>query len=314
MTDRVVEHGRRMIRTGSRSFFAAARIFDRPTRESAFLLYAWCRHCDDRIDGQELGHGAAPTGSREGFERLERLERETRRALAGERVDDPVFAGLQRVVTRHQIPEHLPLELLEGFRMDVEGRTCPTLDHALGYCYHVAGVVGVMMGRVMGVVDEDTLDRAADLGLAFQMTNIARDVMDDARAGRVYLPLDWLAEAGVTPARILERRHREAVFDVTHRLLIESERYYRSSRLGIARLGFRHAWAIDSARRIYREIGRRLLERRHSAWDRRLVVGKGRKLRLLVGAAVEAASRPAGRPVAASPRESLWTRPRRGAA
>lgn len=311
--DPIVAHCRDAIRRGSQSFAGASRLLPRGTRDSVHMLYAWCRHCDDRIDLQDLGRGRPANASTAGA-RLDALERDTRRALDGDAVEHPAFVALQRVVRRHAIPHHHPLELLRGFAMDVEDRRYRTLEETLEYCYHVAGVVGVMMGRVMGVVDEDTLDRAADLGLAFQMTNIARDVMDDARAGRVYLPLDWLAEAGVTPARILERRHREAVFDVTHRLLIESERYYRSSRLGIARLGFRHAWAIDSARRIYREIGRCLLERRHSAWDRRLVVGKGRKLRLLVGAAVEAASRPAGRPVAASPRESLWTRPRRGAA
>ncbi len=315
MSDRVVRHGRQSIQAGSKSFFAAARIFDQPTRESAYLLYAWCRHCDDQIDQQELGHGRSPAAPGSGRERLEQLELQTRRALAGEPIEDPAFRGLGRVVERHAIPHHLPFELLEGFRMDVERRTYPTLDDSLRYCYHVAGVVGVMMGHVMGVENEETLDRAADLGLAFQMTNIARDVMDDARAGRLYLPLDWLAEAGVAPAEVMRRRSRGAVFEVVRRFLVEADRYYRSSQEGIARLRPRHAWAIAAARRVYRDIGRLVLARGRRAWDQRPVVGLPRKLWLLLVAGGEAfAATRVSRPKDAARRETLWTRPRRGSA
>ena len=89
------------------------------------------------------------------------------------------------------------MDLLQGFEMDVEGRRYDTLEDTLDYAYHVAGVVGVMMARIMGVQDAPTLRRAQDLGLAFQLTNIARDVVEDARGGRVYLPGQWLDEAGV---------------------------------------------------------------------------------------------------------------------
>ncbi len=312
MTDRVVLHGRQTIRVGSKSFFAAARLFDPPTRESAYMLYAWCRYCDDRIDLQELGHGRSAASAASGRERLAELEHETRRATAGERIDDPVFRGLQRVVETHRIPHHLPLELLEGFRMDVEGHDYATLDDTLRYCYHVAGVVGVMMARVMGVSDEATLDRAADLGLAFQMTNIARDVIDDARAGRLYLPREWIDETGLAPEEILGESNRAALFAVTRRLLLEADRYYDSSRAGIARLRTRHAWAIAGARRVYRDIGRLVLERGERAWDRRAIVGLPRKLALLLAAGAEAVrlTRLSRRSTMA-PREALWTRPRR---
>ncbi len=319
MTDTVVQNAERMIRQGSKSFFAAARIFDPPTREAAFLLYAWCRHCDDRIDEQELG--MTPSSARGASEstpvdnRLRELEEATRMALDGGEVEDPVFLGLRRVVETYRIPRHLPLELLEGFRMDVEGRSYRTLDECMTYCYHVAGVVGVMMAHVMGVSNDETLDRAADLGLAFQATNIARDVMDDAATGRIYLPLDWLEEAGVEPADIERPSHRDAVFEVTRRLLDEAERYYRSSEVGISRLRPRHAWAIAASRRVYRDIGRLVRERASGAWDRRLAIGKPRKLWLLACAAGDAlvATSFSSR-AEATPRERLWTRPRRGSA
>jgi phytoene synthase len=305
--DDIVERSRQTIERGSKSFAAAARIFDPETRASAYMLYAWCRHCDDLTDGQDLGWGATQVPATTARARLDQLQDQTRRTLAGDRVADPLFEGLRLVVERHQIPHRYPLEHLEGFAMDVAGRRYAELEDTISYCYHVAGVVGVMMAYIMGARDEDALDRATDLGLAFQLTNIARDVMEDASAGRVYLPTLWLAEAGVPVEEIDSRRHREAVFRVTERLLEEAERYYRSARVGLSSLGFRSAWAVATARQVYRDIGRIVRARGPAAWDDRASTSTVRKLVLAargLGAAV--ASRRTPSPVS---REGLWTRP-----
>jgi phytoene synthase len=308
--DAVVERSREMIRAGSKSFAGAARLLAPRTRDSAYQLYAWCRYCDDRIDFQDLGRGAPAGAEASARDRLEALVRETNRALDGADVDDPVFVALQRVVALHAIPRRHPIELLDGFAMDVEGRRYRTLDDLLSYCYHVAGVVGVMMAHVMGAEGRDTLDRAADLGIALQMTNIARDVIDDASAGRVYLPESWLEEAGIPVGEILERRHRGALHGVVCRLLAEADRYYRSADDGVARLPLRSAWSIATARGVYRDIGRLVLRRGAGAWDRRAVVSKPRKLLRVAGAGLQAllliAFRRNARP---GPREGLWNRP-----
>jgi phytoene synthase len=307
--DPLVARSRAAIERGSKSFAAAARLFAPPTREGALLLYAWCRHCDDRIDEQVLGFRSGRSSSESAAERLAALERETRRALAGEPVDEPAFAALREVVRRHHIPDRHPLDHLKGFAMDVGGRRYETLEECCRYCYHVAGVVGVMMAHVMGVRGEDTFDRAADLGIAFQMTNIARDVVEDAEAGRVYLPGDWLREAGVPPDEVSRPEHRTALHSVATRLLDEAERYYASAEVGLGRLPFRSAWAVAAARRVYRDIGRIVRERGADAWDRRASTGPARKVFLGLAAAGDAAARRrAGEP--ASPRDGLWTRPR----
>jgi len=308
--DPLVARSRAAIERGSKSFAAAARLFDPPTREGAILLYAWCRHCDDQVDEQVLGFRTGRPSLESARDRLAALERETRRALAGEPVEEPAFAALQEVVRRHQIPDRHPLDHLKGFAMDVEGRRYETLEDCCQYAYHVAGVVGVMMAYVMGVRGEDTLDRAADLGIAFQMTNIARDVVDDAKAGRVYLPGDWLREAGVSPSEAGRPERRLAVHAVATRLLDEAERYYTSAEVGLGRLPFRSAWAVAAARRVYRDIGRIVRERGARAWDRRAGTGRARKALLVLAAAGDAAAarRRSGKP--ASPRAGLWTRPR----
>jgi len=265
LSDLVLDASRVSIRQGSKSFAAAARLFDPSVREDAYMLYAWCRHCDDQIDGQVLGHGAVGLDPVLAASKLVELEAKTRRALAGQSlehrgVEDQAFAAFQRVAQRHTIPSRLPLELLEGFRMDVEGYSYQTLDDVMLYAYRVAGVVGEMMARVMGATDADVLRRAVDLGLALQLTNIARDVVEDAKGGRIYLPAEWLGPLAGSPAKVADPANREAVFEATSRLITAAEPYYQSARWGLPALGFRSAWAVAAAAGVYRQIGRRVLE------------------------------------------------------
>ncbi|WP_088346194.1 MULTISPECIES: phytoene/squalene synthase family protein [Rhodomicrobium] len=308
--DKIVEYSRERIEKGSRSFAAAARLFDAETRAHAYMLYAWCRHCDDVIDGQELGFAGGRAATASPAERLAELRKATRRAVRGD-WDEMVFGALHRVVAERGVPERYLLDHLEGFAMDVEGRRYRTLDDTLGYCYHVAGVVGVMMAVIMGVKDAATLDRASDLGIAFQLTNITRDVMEDAALGRVYLPEDWLEEAGVPRSAIADPANRQKVHEVTERLLAVSDRFYVSARHGIAFLPFRSAWAIASARFVYRDIGRLVRREGAAAWDRRARVSAARKLYGVARSlATIARSHAHGRLVEIPSRKGLWTRPR----
>ncbi|MBN8281365.1 MAG: phytoene/squalene synthase family protein, partial [Gammaproteobacteria bacterium] len=245
--DAIISTSRDMIRKGSRSFALASRVFDNTTRDHAWMLYAWCRHCDDAIDGQELGMsvtGGGPEPATDKGDVLAHLRRETLRALRGEPVAEPAFLAFQRVARAHGIPARHALDLLAGFEMDVAGHRYGTFDETLLYCYRVAGVVGVMMAMVMGARDPRVLQRAADLGIGFQLTNIARDVLDDARGGRCYLPADWLAKEGIAPDRIAAPEHRQALARVVARLLAEADRYYASAAHGLQALRFRSAWAV----------------------------------------------------------------------
>ncbi|HEX2558861.1 phytoene/squalene synthase family protein [Phenylobacterium sp.] len=256
--DAVVAHGQASIEKGSKSFRTASKLFGPQMREDAWLLYAWCRRCDDEIDGQEYGFGATQMDLPERRRRLERLHRLTRAALAGQTMDDPDFAAFQRVALRRGLEPRWPLALLEGFAMDVDGRSYRTIDDTLEYCFGVAGVVGVMMGKIMGVKDPAVLRRAQDLGLAFQLTNIARDIYEDAAAGRVYLPADWLAEVGVAadPKAVRAPQNAAAVHTVALRVLKCADAYYASARRGLRGLPARAALAVAAARGVYREIGR----------------------------------------------------------
>jgi phytoene synthase len=307
MTESVLAASRRTIARGSKSFHFASRLLPRPARHSAWLLYAWCRHCDDTIDAQVLGQAPA-TPRHDARRALALLIEQTDRALGEGPLDGPPFEALRQVARDHDLPARYVREHLRGFAMDVEGTQYTMVEDTVAYAYRVAGVVGEMMAWLMGVRDRDTLDRAADLGIAFQLTNVARDVLDDAAVGRVYLPQAWLREEGLGPSDLTRTESRAALSRVVIRLLDEADRYYRSAADGIEQLGSREAWSIESARRIYREIGTEVRRRGPRAWDRRVVITSPKKLTLVMEAA--RAMRPRRQaPTPLGPREGLWPIP-----
>ena len=307
--DKVLQLSEQMIAGGSKSFAAARHLFAPQTRADAVMLYAWCRHADDVIDGQELGHGHEPDRGGDPAARLNELRQATQSALRGETTEDPVFEALQLVVERNGIPHRHPMELIAGFAMDVEGRAYRSFDDTLDYCYHVAGVVGVMMAMIMGVREASVLDRASDLGLAFQLTNIARDVIDDARAGRCYLPSEWLHEVGIDTIDPDDQDQWPALHGLALRLLDRAEPYYVSAYAGVPALPFRSAWAVAAARRVYRDIGRVLRQGGSTAWNGRVSTSQSRKVWLLCRALGDVIATRRGSHEPKNHRESLYNRP-----
>lgn len=280
MNDQVITNAHESIKVGSKSFALASRVLPPALRDDASMLYAWCRHCDDVIDGQDMGHGLIENYKDGQLERLEELRTKTKSALSGQPTTDPIFAGLARVISTHQIDHKHPFDHLAGFEMDATDRIYVTVEDVLDYSYHVAGVVGVMMAQIMGVRDKVTLGQASDLGLAFQLTNIARDVIDDARAGRVFVPQELLTKHGapIEVEELAKREHWDAAYGAAIELLDIAESYYASARIGIKALPFRSAWAIRAALNVYREIGEVLRAKGPSAWEGRVGAGKSRKL------------------------------------
>ena len=300
---RLVQGSLESISGGSKSFLFASQLFDLPTRERSWLLYAWCRACDDVTDGQTLGHDAVRVD--DPAARIAFLRDRTAKAFAGEHTGLVPFEALRVVAAECAIPEALADDHLGGFERDAAVWRPRTTEDLLYYCYQVAGAVGVMMAHVMGVPpdDEDTLHRAADLGIAFQLANIARDIVEDARVGRVYLPAEWLDEEGLTGAKLADERRRPALARLAFRLADMADGYRRSARVGAARLAFRSRWAVLSASGIYGEIAVRAAALGPRAWDGRITTSKAEKAALVMEAFWEALW-----PVRDTPRRGLWTR------
>jgi 15-cis-phytoene synthase len=289
--DAIVATAAETIAEGSKSFGAASKLFDRKTRERAWLLYAWCRACDDLADGQELGHEL--TRVDDPAARLAEIRARTEAVLRGEWVGDPSFDGLRFVVAEARIPPARLWDVVEGFALDAAGWRPRTEADLLRYCYHVAGAVGCLMALVMSVPPEDegTLDRACDLGLAFQLANIARDLAEDAAGGRRYLPSDWLDELGVPADDYAAPAYRPQLAVLARRLTDLAARYEASARVGAAQLSFRSAWAVLAAAGIYGDIGREVAARGPAAWDGRVSTSKAAKLAWIARAFGQARTR-----------------------
>ncbi len=307
--DAIVATARESIARGSKSFAAASLLFDRKTRERSWLLYAWCRACDDIADGQDHGHDM--TRVDDGPARLTRLSAMTEAALAGQVVGDPAFDALRIVAAETALPPRFARDLVAGFALDAEDWRPRSEDDLYTYCYHVAGVVGCMMAVAMGVSpgDDATLDRACDLGMAFQLANIARDIAEDDRVGRCYLPQDWLAEMDIPPGEHMKPQFRPRLAVLAGRLAARAADFEASARVGTSALTFRSAWAVLAAADIYGAIARTVAARGEHAWDKRVSTGAAAKLGFIARAAGDAMRRRTLYP----PRlrdPDLWTRPR----
>ncbi|TCD04844.1 phytoene/squalene synthase family protein [Erythrobacteraceae bacterium CFH 75059] len=300
----LVWKAREAIAKGSRSFALASRLLDRNTRERVWLLYAWCRRCDDIADDQHLGGRMGESKAAE--DKVQAIRVLTRRAFDGLPTADPAFDGFGMVAAEAGITRDMADDVIGGFALDATGWQPRSEGDMMRYCYHVAGAVGVMMAKVMGVPGEDfdTYDRACDLGLAFQIANIARDVVEDAAAGRCYLPQEWLAEKDLAPGAHARPENRFVLASIMPRLIGMMDTHVAAARLGAARLPFRQRWAILAAARIYAAIGHEVLARGQNAWDERVVIGKAAKLRHVAAAFREAV---VNRPVAPHPMP-VWTR------
>lgn len=267
-----------LMRNGSRTFFAASRLLPPRVRASSIALYAFCRVADDIVDS--------------GLHRLDEAM-----ALLSQRLD-AIYAGrpqdhvedraLAIVVRRHGLPRALLDALLDGFAWDAEGRHYETLEDVHDYGARVAGSVGAMMCWIMGVRHAQALARACELGVAMQLTNIARDVGEDARNGRLYLPRRWLAEAGIdADAWLANPVCTPELQSVIGRLLQEADRLYCQSTAGVAMLPRDCRSAILAARYIYAEIGQQLRRDGLDPVNQRAVVPTARKLVLLACAGVQ---------------------------
>lgn len=274
---------RALMRGGSKTFFAASLLLPSRVRTPASALYAFCRLADDAVD---LGDNPL-AAMRDLHDRLDGVYAGRPRAITADR-------ALAVVVHRFAIPRALLDALLDGFVWDTDGRRYETLEDLHAYGARVAGTVGAMMALVMGARDDAALARACELGVAMQLTNIARDVGEDARNGRLYLPRRWLQEAGVDPdAWLASPRFDAAIGRVVQRLLDAADDLYVRAEAGIAALPRDCRPAISAARLVYAEIGRQLEQLGLDSVSQRAVVSRQRKL-ALIARATAAAFAPSG--------------------
>ncbi len=247
-----------VIHRSSRSFSIASSFLPLEIRTKVWALYAWCRSVDDAVDHATRESDAAMA--------LRTFAEDLARCQTGEPLVHPASEWIRPLIATGQIDVRHARELIEGMRMDLEGFTVNTNEDLELYCYHAAGTVGLMMTSLMGVKDRSAYRHAVALGVAMQMTNIARDVLEDAHRGRSYLP-------GI--AKVLEAEPERISRSVAEILALAETRYHVAIR-GLGYLPWRCRIAIRVALEVYREIGREIKRNGCSVMHGRTVISKRR--------------------------------------
>jgi len=271
-----------LMRGGSKSFFAASRLLPVRLRPPAIALYAFCRWADDAID-----EGDDPVLA------MADLKSRLAAIYAGRPGTEDADRALTIVVHRYGIPSGLLEALLDGFLWDSQGRRYENLADVEAYGARVAGTVGAMMSIIMGASTDTAIARASELGVAMQLTNIARDIGADARMGRLYIPRAWFHEIGMdADAWLADPVFDSRIAGFTQRLLLRADALYRRGEFGLAELPWDCRPAIQAARLVYAEIGKQLERKGLNSVNHRTVVSTSRKLALLARAATVAVKAP----------------------
>ncbi len=266
------------IRHGSLSFYTASKLLPAKVRDPALALYAFCRLADDAVDLHD-----------EKIDAVLRLRDRLDLIYEGRPRDAAADRAFAAVVEMHEMPKALPDALLEGLAWDAMEKRYDTLSGVFDYSARVAAAVGAMMSVLMGVRDADALARACDLGVAMQLTNIARDVGEDARAGRIYLPLNWMDEVGLSPEAFLaDPIPDDRVRGLVKRLLAEANRLYFRGEAGIAALPLSARPGIFAARHVYAGIGGAIRTNGHDTISYRARTYKRQKIGWLLLATAKA--------------------------
>lgn len=262
---------RQMLKQGSVSFHTAAKLLPQRLRDPITTFYAFCRLADDSIDFS-LDKAVS----------LERLKQRLDRCYKNDPRSHPVDRAFTDLLLTHSIPRPVLDLLIEGFEWDTVEREYQTISDIRAYGVRVASTVGAVVALILGVRDRDTIDRACSLGVAMQLTNIARDVGEDANANRLYVPRNWLREKGVDPESFLitptaDNRVKQCV----KQLLDEAAIWYKHAEVGIARLPRDARAGVYASRYIYADIGRVIARMNYDSVTQRAVVTRKRKIALL---------------------------------
>ena len=258
-TERSYEYCRRVARRRAKNFYYSFVLLSRPQRNAMCAIYAFMRYCDDLSDEPGANRAA-----------IDKWREEMEAALEGRFSDHPVWPAFYHTVRRFCIPHQYFREMIEGVQSDLEPRKFETFDQLYRYCYQVASVVGLTIIHIFGFDTRSALPLAEKCGVAFQLTNILRDIREDAERGRIYLPAEDLRRFSVSEEALCAGRRDEAFMKL---MGFESERaraYYNESRPLLDLIHPRSRASLWALITIYSRLLERIEESRFDVYRKRV--------------------------------------------
>ncbi|HWF48640.1 MAG TPA: phytoene/squalene synthase family protein [Bryobacteraceae bacterium] len=269
---------RDVARKRAKNFYYSFLLLEKPQRDAMCAIYAFMRYCDD------LSDDPANTDKKRLWQSVAQWRLELNRALEGEVDGSPLWPAFHDTVQRYKIPHRFFHEMIDGILSDLEPREMQTFEELYRYCYQVASVVGLTIIHIFGFENMRALLLAERCGIAFQLTNILRDVREDAELGRVYLPSEDLVRFGVTTEQLRSGKEDDAFRELMRFEAARAHRYFKESaplEKLIRPKSRRSLWAL---REIYMTLLARLEKANFSVLTRRINVPAPIKLTILLRA------------------------------
>ena len=266
----------KVARERARNFYYSFITLPAEKRRAFCAVYAFMRSCDDVADG--------PAADQAKRERLAKWHRDLDAAMAGDYVADPILPAFHDTVTRFSIPIRYFHLLIDGTEMDLTVRQYLTFDDLYRYCYHVASAVGLVSLQIFGYSDPRAVECAEHCGIAFQLTNILRDIKEDAELGRIYIPEEDLKRFGYDPEKL-----QRGVNDENFRSLMafesaRAEKYYERARKLIPMVDATSRPSLWAMMEIYNRILRKIVRKRFAVFDGRVHLSAGEKTAIAIKA------------------------------
>ena len=279
--DRAYEYCERVTKLHAKSFYFAAKFLPKDKRKAVFPIYAFCRHVDDEIDEIEAGNEtkaiAAVARWKQNLEKV---------YLSGNLNSDDenesenlqmVFLAWRDLLAKYKIPSDLPLDLIKGVLSDTTTNRYESFDELYVYCYRVASTVGLMSSEILGYSDKIALEYAEAMGIAMQLTNILRDIKEDAAMNRIYLPQEDLRRFGVSEEQIFRGETSDNFVELMKFQIERAREYYQKGEQGIRLLEKDSRFTVLLASRIYAKILDEIEKQNYNIYNKRAHTTKSRK-------------------------------------
>lgn len=274
-------HCRTITRVHAKTFYMATRFLPNHKQRSIFAIYGLCRYVDDLVDEAEDLVENHQISHLEIYERLDIFKENLINSYKGIDQNDPILVAFSDTLKRYEISLDLPMLLLEGVKTDLTKSRYESFEELYDYSYKVASVVGLMTSEIFGYSDKKALDYAVDLGIAMQLTNILRDVGEDLRRDRIYLPKEELDRFGIRHKSLLKGDRSPEFIDFMKFQISRARRYYSEADKGIEMLSSDSRMPVLLARENYSRILDKIEDNNYNVFDQRAYLNSTEKLSIL---------------------------------
>ncbi|XZR52788.1 MAG: squalene/phytoene synthase family protein [Enterobacteriaceae bacterium] len=256
------------IEKGSKNFKFSLFFLNNSIKKSISILYSWCRYCDDIIDNEILGFNIKKTNKKNLH--IQNFILNTQKIYCNLKINEFHFNEFKKIIYKYKISPIYIFDHIEGFTMDLKNQTYETFQDTLKYCYNVAGVIGIIITKIIiKKYNKKILDHACNLGIAFQLINISRDIVLDYKNKRCYLPNCLLKKFNLNKFNFLNKKNINYLIIIIKKIINQSELYYKSSINSLFKLPLKSCIAVIIAYNIYKKIGIKIIKKKKKAWIKR---------------------------------------------